>query len=287
VGDKLRRLGGEFAELAQVGLTAVLSATFNAPLFGLVAPMTRDAGAAERDPEGAAVIELPKTKKLVVYLLSIAGALGTMVALRAMFGAGGGLPHFEGMDLGRVEVALLVPLALAGGAVGWLYHAFDRGAQGVSAKLGERPVVKGALAGLVLAACGIALPFTMFAGEHQATELGEVWTGVAGLTLVATALVKVFVTPLCVRFGWRGGHFFPVIFAGIALGFGMAQLTGVDAIFAVCTCTAGLVGAVMRKPLLTVLLLFLCFPVKAAPILLAAAAIGSAFPLPKGWGAAH
>ncbi|MDU1882352.1 MAG: chloride channel protein, partial [Eggerthella sp.] len=86
---------------------------------------------------------------------------------------------------------------------------------------------------------------------------------------------------LCIRFGWRGGHFFPVIFAGIAIGYGMATLTGADPVFCLCACTAALVGGVMRQPLMTVLLLFLCFPVKGIVVMLAAAALGAAVPLPK------
>ena len=37
----------------------------------------------------------------------------------------------------------------------------------------------------------------------------------------------------------------------------------------------------MRQPLMTVLLLFLCFPVKGIVVMLAAAALGAAVPLPK------
>ena len=43
----------------------------------------------------------------------------------------------------------------------------------------------------------------------------------------------------------------------------------------------GEVWGVMRQPLMTVLLLFLCFPVKGIVVMLAAAALGAAVPLPK------
>ena len=128
---------------------------------------------------------------------------------------------------------------------------------------------------------GIALPFTMFAGETQAEQLGEVLGTMTAFALLATGFGKVLVTPLCIRFGWRGGHFFPVIFAGISIGYGMAMLTGADPVFCLCASTAALVGGVMRQPLMTVLLLFLCFPVKGIVVMLAAAALGAAVPLPK------
>ena len=64
-------------------------------------------------------------------------------------------------------------------------------------------------------------------------------------------------------------------------GYGMAMLTGADPVFCLCASTAALVGGVMRQPLMTVLLLFLCFPVKGIVVMLAAAALGAAVPLPK------
>ncbi|MBO7205567.1 MAG: chloride channel protein, partial [Candidatus Methanomethylophilaceae archaeon] len=80
---------------------------------------------------------------------------------------------------------------------------------------------------------------------------------------------------------WRGGHFFPVIFSGIAIGYGTSVLIGIDPIFCVCAVTASLVGGVLRKPVLAVLLLFLCFPLHSVAVLLISAVIGARMPLPK------
>ncbi|HIW76183.1 MULTISPECIES: chloride channel protein [Gordonibacter] len=278
VGDRMKRFGADFQQLTSVGTMAALSAIFTAPLFGFAAPLTGDSP----QGEGAQTIELPKTSKVVVYFCAIAGALGAFMGLGALTGGGGlSLPRFTDLHLGTHELAWALPIAAVGAAGGWLYCVFDSVLAQASTKMGDKPVLKAVIAGIVLAVAGIALPFTMFAGETQAEQLGEMWTSLSALTLIATGLVKVFVTPLCIRFGWRGGHFFPVIFAGISLGYGMATLTGVDPVFALCASTAALMGAVMRKPLMTVLLLFMCFPVKALVILLPAAALGAIIPLPK------
>ena len=274
----MKRFGADFQQLTSVGTMAALSAIFTAPLFGFAAPLTGDSP----QGEGAQTIELPKTSKVVVYFCAIAGALGAFMGLGALTGGGGlSLPRFTDLHLGTHELAWALPIAAVGAAGGWLYCVFDSVLAQASTKMGDKPVLKAVIAGIVLAVAGIALPFTMFAGETQAEQLGEMWTSLSALTLIATGLVKVFVTPLCIRFGWRGGHFFPVIFAGISLGYGMATLTGVDPVFALCASTAALMGAVMRKPLMTVLLLFMCFPVKALVILLPAAALGAIIPLPK------
>ena len=98
VGDKMRFMGSRVRELSQVGVAAVVSATFSAPLFGLAAPL---AGYADESAGAApSTIEVPRATKLVAYLLAIAGALGAMLGLGSLFGQGGGLPHFSTIAIG-------------------------------------------------------------------------------------------------------------------------------------------------------------------------------------------
>lgn len=272
VGDRLKFLGREFRELSSVGTAAVLSAVFSAPLFGMAAPLV---GSCD-EVEPGAKIEVPRTTKIIVYSLAVAGAFGVMMLMRSLFGGGSGLPHFTDMSAGRLELALLVPLALAGGAVGLLYHAFDDLAARGAAKAGDRPVLKAVLAGLVLGALGSFSPFIMFAGETQTETLAQMWGTLGVGFLLATAVLKVFATPLCLHFGWRGGHFFPTIFAGVCLGYAFAALTGADPVSCLCICCAALMGAVMRQPVMAVLLLFLLFPVRGFVLMMFAAIIGSA-----------
>ena len=94
------------------------------------------------------------------------------------------------------------------------------------------------LAGLALAICGTVLPYTMFAGETQADVLMETYLTIPAGVLIATGLVKAMLTPALINLGWRGGHFFPVIFSGVSLGYGLAILTGADPVFCVAVCTA-------------------------------------------------
>lgn len=226
-------------------------------------------------------IVLPKAQKTVVYLCAVAGALAAFVGLGQVFGGGGGLPRFTAANVGAAELAWLVPLALAGTAAGWVFHASGGATQVLACKMGARPVAKSLLAGAILALCGMALPYTMFAGEAQATMLQTAYAAIPAAALIATGFVKAAVTPLCINLGWRGGHFFPVIFSGISLGYGFALVSGVDPVFCVAACTAALMGTVMRQPLMAALLLIMCFPLKGVVVMLAAATIGAAIPLPK------
>lgn len=175
----------------------------------------------------------------------------------------------------------MIPLCIVGGMAGWLFCVMEKVMERVSDIFGDRKVLKAVTGGLILGLCGMVLPYTMFSGEVQAEVLNETWMTMSALVLILTGFVKVVVTAMCVNMGWRGGHFFPVIFAGISIGFGMSALMGVDPVFSVCATTAALMGGVMRKPLVAVLLLFLCFPVHSVLVLALAAFIGSRIPLPS------
>ncbi len=283
VGDRMRRFGEDFRALTTVGTQAALTALFTAPLYGFVAPLagTADAPREGKGDDGDMSIQVPRAKKTFIYLCAIVGALGAFFLLGDMFGGGMGLPRFSGMEVGALEAALVVPLALAGCAAGWAFHASSWASEKLADRMGERPVAKAVLAGLVLAVCGMALPYTMFAGEAQMEPLMEGYLAIPAAVLIATGLVKAALTPFCIKMGWRGGHFFPLIFAGVSLGYGFALITGADPVACVAACSAACMGAVMRQPVMAALLLVMCFPVKGVIVMIATAAIGAAIPLPR------
>lgn len=278
VGDRMRRFGADFRAMTLVGTQAALTALFTAPLYGFAAPL---AGTSDgKTPSGEVDITLPKAQKTIVYLCAIAGALAAFVGLGEFLGAEGGLPRFDAANIGSREVAWLIPLAFAGCACGWVFHASDAATSALGAKLGGHAVGKSLAAGLVLGVCGVFLPYTMFAGEAQSNMLMQGYAAIPWVVLVATAFVKAAVTPLCINLGWRGGHFFPVIFSGVSLGYGFALLSGADPVFCVACCTASLMGAVMRQPVMAALLLMMCFPLKGIVAMLVCAVIGAGIPLP-------
>ena len=229
----------------------------------------------------AALKKLPKAQKTVVYGIAIAGGLGTYLLLGQLMGGGMGMPRFEAAQVGNLELVWLIPLALIGTVCGWLYFVSEHASEALAHTIGERPVVKAMLAGLALAICGTVLPYTMFAGETQADVLMETYLTIPAGVLIATGLVKAMLTPALINLGWRGGHFFPVIFSGVSLGYGLAILTGADPVFYVAVCTASTMGAVMRQPVMVVGLLLMCFPLKGIVCMIIAAVIAAGIPLPK------
>lgn len=282
VGDRLRFVGSEMRELAQAGTAAVISAIFSTPLFGLAVPLV---GAADESDGARSVrevrLDVGKPMKVAIYVLAVAGALGAMGLLGSIFGANGGLPRFTQISCGLPELLWALPLIALGALAGWLFFPFGMLAKKASEVLGDHIIVKPVIAGALLGIFGVLLPYTMFAGESQTEQLAESWMGISAVVLILTGFCKVLATQVCLNLGWRGGHFFPIIFAGISIGYGMAALTGIDPTFALCAVTGALVGAVMRQPVMTMVLLFLVFPLAGAPVLLVAASIGSIVPIPK------
>lgn len=280
VGDRMRRFGAEFRELTLLSTQAALTALFTAPVFGFVAPLAGSADGQD-DSSDEVTIKLPKAQKTVVYGIAIAGGLGTYLLLGQLMGGGMGMPRFEAAEMGSLELTWLIPLTLVGMVCGWLFFVSEHASEALAHAIGERPVVKAMLAGLVLAACGTVLPYTMFAGETQADVLMETYLTIPAGVLIATGLVKAMLTPALINLGWRGGHFFPVIFSGVSLGYGFALLTGADPVFCVAVCTASTMGAVMRQPVMVVGLLLMCFPLKGIVAMIIAAGIPLPKPLPK------
>ncbi|MBE6517025.1 MAG: chloride channel protein [Thermoplasmata archaeon] len=275
VGDRLKRFGNDFQELTRAGTYAAISAIFTAPLYGFADAITGET------VEGYDAPYVSKRMKFLIYALAIAGAFGAYMLLSNLIGGGMHMPQFTNIEYGLNEFLWLIPLALIGGVCGWSYCVLDKIMEHVGNSFGDKHVTKATIAGLLLGLCGVALPFTMFAGESQAIELQDTWITMTAATLIGTGIMKIVVTALCVNMGWRGGHFFPVIFSGISIGYGLSIIMDVDPIFCVCAVTAALVGGVLRKPLLTILLLFLCFPFHSVFVMAIASIIGSKIPLPK------
>lgn len=274
VSDRMKIAKTNMSELAEVGLSATLGAVFNAPLFAFIAPIEEDRDTVENT-------KFPGRRKLFLNITAILGSLAAYMLLTSLFGENGGLYRFTQMSLGNGELLWALVLAGAGVVLGVVYHL----SMGVTARYGnslkDHVVLRAVLTGIILGIVGIFLPYTMFAGETQMRVVVESYGTIAASTLIITGLIKVFMGPLCINGGWRGGNIFPVIFSGVAVGLGMSMLLGIDPAFACAVVCGALCGVVMRKPVTVTMLLFLCFPIKALLFVGLAAVIGAMIPVPK------
>lgn len=270
--DKFKHLFKEMKELTQIGISATLGTIFNSPMFGFALPIETD----EDD------ISIPKASKVVLYFFAICGALGVAMLLRFIFGGGTGLKSFEGLTININEWLWLIPLCIVGILAGLLYTAFNKITNKTSEKLKKYTILKVTIAGILLGIAGTFLPFVMFSGEEQMVEVINEFNSLGIIILLLTAIIKLLITNVCNSFGLKGGHFFPNIFSGICLGYAMSLIIGINPTFCVCVVTTSLMAYLVKKPVAVVLLLMICFPVQAIPLMLISAAIGSFIKLPKG-----
>lgn len=271
IGDKLKKIGKEFQELTKIGISATLGTIFNSPMFGFVEPI-------ESEEEN---VVFPKTSKIVVYFTSILGAMGIFLVFNSLFGGGAGLPSFSYIEINRKEWLYLLPLILIGIIVAFINCFFEKMITKVIHPIHEYAVINSLLAGFILGVIGTILPLTMFSGEEQMVEVMENWNQIGMVILLLTGILKLFLTNICINMGLKGGHFFPVIFSGVCIGYAFSMILGINPVFSVTIITTALVSAIMRKPFATVLLLMICFPANAIFVMLITAMISNMIKLPK------
>jgi H+/Cl- antiporter ClcA len=202
-----------------------------------------------------------------------------MKLLGEFFGGGSGIPRF-GRDVNITvdDWKWFIVVVAAGLIAGVIYTIANKITLNIGNKLINHRVVSCMLAGLCLAIIGIVFPWTMFSGEHQMGELMEVWQSESEVSLILTTVMKLILVNLCINLGWKGGSIFPIIFSGVSLGYAVAMIIGIQPVFAVAVATATLCGYIMRKPVMVIGVLLLCFPVTIIIPMTAAAYLGSVIP---------
>ena len=270
VGDKLKLYLKEVEELTQIGLSATLGTIFHSPMFGFIEPI-------ESDKE----VVLPRTSKIVLYFSAILSSFSVFFLLGKLFGGRTGLEDFEAGKIDWLQYLYAIPLTIIGIAAGYLYFIFKKLTFTLENKFRKYTVLRATAGGLLLGISGTFLPLTMFSGEHQISEVMNNAETIGAVILIVIAVVKLLLTNICIDSGLKGGHFFPVIFCGICIGCAMSIILGIDAIFCASVVTTALVGHTLKKPLATVLLLMIVFPVKLIPIMLFAAITAKFIETPK------
>lgn len=269
-GDNLKFAKQNTREYSQVGVAVSLSVLFHAPLFGIFE--------VEEDVEDTSAFSITKSSKIFIYGIALAAGTGIYAGLSALFGAGmSGFPSFDTVELQRIDYVFMIVYMICGCVLAYFYEITHVVTQKVAVKIPG--IIKETIAGLLLGLVGMAVPAVMFSGEEQMAVLMKDYAGYFSIVLIAIAFLKVLLTNVCIQFGLKGGHFFPVIFAGVCMGYGVAMLCfgkdGSHVVFAAAIVTATLLGGIMKKPLAVTMLLFLCFPVKMFLWIFIAAAVGS------------
>lgn len=277
IGDKLKYKGDEVAALAEAGFAATLGVIFNSPLFGIIDNLEPDSKE-EKYREKL----VSKKSRIFIYIMGVAGGMLAMKGLGILFGGSTGLPRFDAYHgYGLHQWKWVILLIAAGVIFGLFYIVTDKMTFVIADKIKEYRVTSCVIAGVFVAIIGYYLPLTMFSGEHEMGQMMTDWQNYPVNILILIAIGKLLLVNICINFGWRGGSIFPIIFAGLNVGYAMAAITGMDGSFAVAVTVAALYAYIMRKPVTVAAVLLLCFPITYILPILVAAFIASKIPVPK------
>lgn len=268
-GDNLKYAKKSSEDFSKMGAAVTLSLMFHSPLFGIFEVSESE------EPDDTIV--LSKNVKIISYGVCIAAGMAVYTLMADLAGGGMGIPSLalEG-DLLRVDYLLLVVYILAGCALAWFYEHTHKMTHTLMHKIPG--VARETVTGVLLGTMGFLIPVVMFSGEENMAEMAELFGMYAAAIWILIAFAKILITNICIQGGIRGGHFFPLIFAGVCCGYGLAGvfLTGADhQVFAAAIVTAALLGGTMKKPLAVTVLLLICFPAQLIIWYFVAATIGS------------
>lgn len=276
IGDNLRYKGEKLAALTEAGIATSLGVIFGAPLFGIVANLEPD-DATEHYKEKL----VSKKTRILIYCFGVAGGMLSFRLLGRIFDTSIGLPRFytqQAMMLDQWK--WFIPLLAIGIAFSLYYRFIDILTGQLRKKLGDHAIISSLIAAVCVALCGHFLPLTMFSGERELSYLIDEWDFNSPQEMILSALVKLILVSVCINLGWRGGNIFPLIFCSGLLGFSFAFLTGMDGSFAVAVVAASLYAYTIRKPVMVIAVLLLCFPVTYIFPIGISAVVASKIPTP-------
>ena len=266
VGDKLKNFVKEVNELTSIGITATLGTIFRSPMFGFVEPI-----------EGNDEIKIPKTEKLILYFTAILSSFGIFILLNKVTNTSGGLPNCGNAIFNGFNYLYIPLLIIIGIILGLIYFMSHKIIKTTFKPIKNNILVKCIIGGLILGIIGTILPLTMFSGEEQIEFILESGTKIGFAILLVISIVKIFLTNICIESGLKGGHFFPMIFSGIACGYAMSIILNIDPVISMAVVTSSFLSYIMKKPLAVVLLLIIVFPTNLIPIMLVSSIVASTF----------
>lgn len=258
-GDSMKFAKSESEYYSRMGAEVTLSILFRSPLFGLF-EVEENSFETDREATGK---ETSGALKIVLYCVAAGAAFGMFWLMNTLFGkVSEGFPTFDLVSAQRADYMLFVIYLICGIILGLFFERSERIFHMAGQKL--PPVIKEMTAGLILGAVACVLPVIRFSGEEQMGILIEDYAKYAPLAMIGIAFLKIIMTNLCISFGLKGGHFFPLIFSAVCLGFGVSLMIFPQdvshATYAAAIVSAGTLGVTLKKPLAVSMLLLLCFP---------------------------
>ena len=268
MGDKLKIFNEELEELAQIGVTATLGTIFASPIFGFVEPIENEES------------KLPKTSKNILYFVAILSSFGIFVFLNHLTHTQASLHSIGTAYLSNLNYLGIIVLMIVGILLSYLYFISHKLSKTIFKSLDGNFILKGVVGGLMLGIIGTLLPWAMFSGEEQIYLLLGTGAQLGLIVLILTSVIKIVLTNICIETGLKGGHFFPLIFSGTAMGYALSILLNMDPIISMSVVTTSFMASILKKPIAVVLLLMIIFPLELIPLMLVSAIVACLFKTP-------
>ncbi len=274
IGDNVTYARKHQKEYSRIGEAVTLGQLFHSPLFGIFA--VEEAAVNEENEEEGGL--LPKGERILYYTVSLVASFLAVFVLGRVTGlSSSGLPQFSEVSIAP-EDYLMMLIYIPVGILLFIWFHYSEKLTEKAAEL-VPDIAREVIGGLVIAAAGMLIPLALFSGEEEMSELMGTYGLYLPIFLLVVSVVKVLLTSFCIRFGWKGGHFFPLIFACTCMGFAIACFAFPDAgshvVFGAGIVTAATMGASLKKPLAAAALLLICFPVQMIFWIFVAAVAGS------------
>ena len=183
-----------------------------------------------------------------------------------------GVPDY---DFAILDLVWAVPVAFSGAALGVLFFVVQRLGDRLLSPFDGRHVLQSVLGGVVLAGLASWSTLILFSGHQGTDQIVADYGSDDASFLFLVAVGKVVAAAVLLSSKWKGGRFFPVMFAGAAVG--LATTLRVDEVREVVGIAAGMTGAVgvlLRRPVIAVLFMCWFFPLNALPVVVVAAVVG-------------
>lgn len=246
IGKKLHFLSLNKLSLKSLTISSTFGALFGSPL----------GSAALATPE-----EFGSATKLQLRLAGIAAAVAGLLTYKHSNSGGENYFNLNPLPYSFHSIDLLwaVLIGIAGFAAGIVFLELGTRTEKITKKV-TNTFAKSVFGGFVLGILGALSPLILFSGHEGVRSLMSTYALTAGVTLILIALAKSLTTNILLATGWKGGQFFPVMFAGAAIGMGLANIFGLPPMVGLVAGMTAMLAVTVGKPLFAGILVIFFFP---------------------------
>lgn len=268
LGDQMKLTIARKNELLELGIGAMMSAIFYAPLVGVSTALEKQPVSGQFSSRG---------RKIVLYIITTIAGLSGFALIRYLSPNESVFTiRMPAINWDTKVLLVLLPALMVGIGFGYLFQLFEKYSEIIANKI-HQPLLLAVLAGLAIGAFGMFSPYFLFSGEHELFKFSREATHLGLPYILLIAFGKALLTNLCFAFGWRGGKIFPIIFSSTALGFALTELFSYTPGLVIGIVVAASVTIVISQPYVTAALLLFLFPVQFFPFIMVACWLTSQF----------